>query len=164
MQQGVQTDATCNIQQCWKLLANTVASVCTGLNGLYLGSFLLEPEPLVWTYKPCSTCDVISCNALSDFNARLSYAERTHLPKHKQMWLILSKENRERHSEILTHHPLVLNNNFNNFHIPPRFSDKCLVKPKSKQIMIIINWNNKLMIIIMIMITKTRRREKNGEK
>ena len=33
MQQGVQTDATCNIQQCWELLANNVASVCTGLNG-----------------------------------------------------------------------------------------------------------------------------------
>ena len=31
MQQGVQTDATCNIQQCWELLANNVASVCTGL-------------------------------------------------------------------------------------------------------------------------------------
>ena len=31
MQQGVQTDATCNIQQCWKLLADNVASVCTGL-------------------------------------------------------------------------------------------------------------------------------------
>ena len=30
MQQGVQTDATCNIQQCWELLANNVASVCTG--------------------------------------------------------------------------------------------------------------------------------------
>ena len=32
MQQVVQTDATCNIQQCWELLANNVASVCTGLN------------------------------------------------------------------------------------------------------------------------------------
>ena len=33
MQQGVQTDATYNIQQCcWELLANNVASVCTGLN------------------------------------------------------------------------------------------------------------------------------------
>ena len=32
MQQGVQTDATCNIQQCWELLANNVASVCTGLH------------------------------------------------------------------------------------------------------------------------------------
>ena len=31
MQQGVQTDATCNIQQCWELLVNNVASVCTGL-------------------------------------------------------------------------------------------------------------------------------------
>ena len=30
MQQGVQTDATCNIQQCWELLPNNVASVCTG--------------------------------------------------------------------------------------------------------------------------------------
>ena len=32
MQQGVHTDATCNIQQSWELLANGVASVCTGLN------------------------------------------------------------------------------------------------------------------------------------
>ena len=31
MQQGVQMDATCNTQQCWELLANNVASVCTGL-------------------------------------------------------------------------------------------------------------------------------------
>ena len=30
-QQGVQTNATCNIQQSWELLANNVASVCTGL-------------------------------------------------------------------------------------------------------------------------------------
>ena len=29
MQQGVQTDATCNIQQCWELLVNDDASVCT---------------------------------------------------------------------------------------------------------------------------------------
>ena len=28
---GVQTDTTCNIRQCWQLLANNVASVCTGL-------------------------------------------------------------------------------------------------------------------------------------
>ena len=32
MQQSVQTDATCNIQQCWELLGNKVASVFTGLN------------------------------------------------------------------------------------------------------------------------------------
>ena len=31
IQQGVQTASTCNIQQCWELLANNVASVCTGL-------------------------------------------------------------------------------------------------------------------------------------
>ena len=30
MQQSMQTDATCNIQQCWELLANNVASVCAG--------------------------------------------------------------------------------------------------------------------------------------
>ena len=29
VQQGVQTDATCSIQQWWELLANNVASVCT---------------------------------------------------------------------------------------------------------------------------------------
>ena len=32
MQQDVQADATCNIQQCWELLANSVASVCKELN------------------------------------------------------------------------------------------------------------------------------------
>ena len=31
MQQGVQTDAACDIQQCWELLANYVASACMGL-------------------------------------------------------------------------------------------------------------------------------------
>ena len=34
MQQGVRTDATCNIQQCWELLANRFASVCTELNNI----------------------------------------------------------------------------------------------------------------------------------
>ena len=28
MQEGVQTDATCNIKQCWELLVNNFASVC----------------------------------------------------------------------------------------------------------------------------------------
>ena len=32
IQQGVETDATCIIQQCWELLANKVASVGTGPN------------------------------------------------------------------------------------------------------------------------------------
>ena len=36
MQQSVQTDATCNIQQCWELLANNPASVCTRLNSQYV--------------------------------------------------------------------------------------------------------------------------------
>ena len=31
MQQGVKTDPTCNIQQCWEFLANYVASVCMGV-------------------------------------------------------------------------------------------------------------------------------------
>ena len=30
-QKDMQTEATCNIQQCWELFANNVASVCTGL-------------------------------------------------------------------------------------------------------------------------------------
>ena len=35
MKQGVQTDATCNIQQCWELLANNVASVSMGLYAIF---------------------------------------------------------------------------------------------------------------------------------
>ena len=31
MQDGVQTDATCNIQECWELLAINVATIFTGL-------------------------------------------------------------------------------------------------------------------------------------
>ena len=31
MQQSVQTDTTCNIQQCWEFLANNVVSVCKRL-------------------------------------------------------------------------------------------------------------------------------------
>ena len=34
MQQDVQTDATCNIQQCCELLVNNVASVCTQASGV----------------------------------------------------------------------------------------------------------------------------------
>ena len=33
MKQGVQTDTTCNIQQCWEMLANNVAFVCMGALG-----------------------------------------------------------------------------------------------------------------------------------
>ena len=31
IQKGVQTDATCNIQQRWELLSKSVGSACTGL-------------------------------------------------------------------------------------------------------------------------------------
>ena len=48
MQQGVQTDATCNIQQCWKLLANAVASVCTGLYATGVGQ-----KNSGWTILTC---------------------------------------------------------------------------------------------------------------
>ena len=34
IQQGLQTDATCNIQQCWELLTNDVAIVCTEIRRL----------------------------------------------------------------------------------------------------------------------------------
>ena len=37
MQQRVQTDATANIQQRWKLLAINSASACMGLNVDHLG-------------------------------------------------------------------------------------------------------------------------------
>ena len=49
MQQGVQTDATCNIQQCWELLANHDASVCTGLKTHLTG------------HKHAPTCFFHSC-------------------------------------------------------------------------------------------------------
>ena len=35
MQQGVQTDATCNIKKFWELLAQNIASVCTGLENSF---------------------------------------------------------------------------------------------------------------------------------
>ena len=49
MQQGVETDATCNIQQCWELLANDDASVCTGLKTHLTG------------HKHAPTCFFHSC-------------------------------------------------------------------------------------------------------
>ena len=41
-QQGVQADATCNIQQCWELLANNVASVCVWLYIVWTPYFSLN--------------------------------------------------------------------------------------------------------------------------
>ena len=43
MEHGVQTDATCNIQQCWELLADNVASVCEGVKVPFLC-------PATWYY------------------------------------------------------------------------------------------------------------------
>ena len=42
MQQEVQTDTTCNIQQCWELLANNVAFVFAGLKELFWKSSKME--------------------------------------------------------------------------------------------------------------------------
>ena len=36
---GVQTEATCNIQKCWELFANNVASTC---KGLYIKRFAIS--------------------------------------------------------------------------------------------------------------------------
>lgn len=36
MLQGEQTDATWNIQQCLEFLASNVASICLGLNGVFV--------------------------------------------------------------------------------------------------------------------------------
>ena len=83
MQQGVQTEATCNIQQCWELLANNVASVCTGLkvtwsewslftdtspNRLIKGthSSVSARHCLFWLFVFCIKC------CLSEFQLRLS--------------------------------------------------------------------------------------------
>ena len=44
MQQDVQTDATCNIQQFWELLANNVTSTCTGLKR--------KNKKLIYNMKP----------------------------------------------------------------------------------------------------------------
>ena len=48
VQQGVTTDVTYNIQQCWKLLANNfnVASVCNGLKNVWVGGNLVKQDHL----------------------------------------------------------------------------------------------------------------------
>ena len=47
-QQGVQTYATCNIQQCWELLANNVAFVCTQPNIAVLNCRLYSSLSKCW--------------------------------------------------------------------------------------------------------------------
>ena len=55
MQQGVQTDATCNIQQCWELLVNNVAFVCT------------QPNHVVGKWRGWSR-DTVMNNSLNEIN------------------------------------------------------------------------------------------------
>ena len=62
MQQGVQTDATCNIQHWWELLANNVASICKGLKSvtwlthyLRLFPFLLRVLELYFSAHSCKS-------------------------------------------------------------------------------------------------------------
>ena len=55
MQRGVETDATCNIQQCWELLANNVASVCTGLKT----PNVLQSSSLLFSITSSSSFSVI---------------------------------------------------------------------------------------------------------
>ena len=55
MQKGVQTDATCNIQQCWELLVNNVAFVCT------------QPNHVVGKWRGWSR-DTVMNNSLNEIN------------------------------------------------------------------------------------------------
>ena len=71
MQLGVQTDATCSIQQCCELLANNVAFVCTGLklqkrirkslSRVHLGSFTSRDHARRQRNVPKSVMHVQSC-------------------------------------------------------------------------------------------------------
>ena len=62
MQQGVQTDAMYTIQQCWELLANNVASVCTGLKRHYCKVQCIRTQHC-WLTTP----NVIGCYMLRPF-------------------------------------------------------------------------------------------------
>ena len=50
-QHGVQTLATCWAQQCCVLLANNVASVCTGLYNRVLRDIVIKQIASLWWYK-----------------------------------------------------------------------------------------------------------------
>ena len=52
MQQGVQTDATCNFQHCRQLLANNVASVCTGLHRVFSFTWPASMQ-IYWNKRKC---------------------------------------------------------------------------------------------------------------
>ena len=65
-QQGVQTDATFNIQQCWELLANNVASVCTGLMSLAFDGKMNTD----WSLKNWTTQHVALVTKLAPFDQK----------------------------------------------------------------------------------------------
>ena len=56
MQQGVQTDAKCNIQHCWEFLANNVASVCTGLNWELVCDYFPYQCTILFVCFACAQC------------------------------------------------------------------------------------------------------------
>ena len=58
-QQGVQTDATCKIQQCWELLANNVASDCRGALVVSYSYFSFDAVRSRNTIKSIKFCRMI---------------------------------------------------------------------------------------------------------
>ena len=88
MQKGVQTDATCNIQQCWGFLANNVASVCTKpKTATYQNSSIIRCTR-VWNIVADEL--KLRMNALNDFKQAMAESV-TKPPKtaHLVMLLIL---------------------------------------------------------------------------
>ena len=60
-QQGLQTDATCKIQQCWELLANNVASVCRGalvVSYSYISFDAIRSRNTIKSIKFCRVIDI----------------------------------------------------------------------------------------------------------
>ena len=58
-QQGVQTDATCKIQQRWELLANDAASVCRGALVVFYSYLSFDAIRSRNTMKSIKFCRVI---------------------------------------------------------------------------------------------------------
>ena len=69
MQQGVQTDVTCNIQQCWELLVNNVASVCTQPYSFFMFSCFNDNDKDYFTNNERSH----NCNTRSASKININY-------------------------------------------------------------------------------------------
>ena len=80
MQQGVRTDATCSIKQCWKLLANNVASVCTGLN--------VNSELKQRRFERRTTTGSVLCSFWSGIFAQTSGKIVSIIPEETKKWKI----------------------------------------------------------------------------